>query len=93
MLLYNCKRERVPEQKRRKEMLGREATTEEIKVYNKVNEIVNAMEDEEFDQFVEIISERVFDWENDKKVYNRAYRTAKKYGLTLNEAITWYCMD
>lgn len=74
-------------------MLGREATTEEIKVYNKVNEIVNAMEDEEFDQFVEIISERVFDWENDKKVYNKAYRTAKKYGLTLNEAITWYCMD
>ena len=68
-------------------------TKEEIKVYNKVDEIVNAMEDEEFDQFIEIISDKMFDWENDKKVNDRAYKVAKKYGLTLDEVTTWYSMD
>jgi len=74
-------------------MFGREATKEEIKVYNKVEEVVRSMNDDEFGKFVEVISERVFDYKNQKSIYNKAYRTAKKYGLTLDEVETWYCID
>lgn len=71
----------------------REATNEEVKVYNKVEAIVANMTEEEFENFVEVISKRVFDYKYDKAVYNKAYRLAKKYGITLNEAETWYCID
>lgn len=74
-------------------MFTREATKEEIKVYNKVEEVIRSMNDEEFDKFIETISARVFDYKNQKSIYNKAYRTAKKYGLTLAEVETWYCMD
>lgn len=74
-------------------MYTREATDEEMRIYNKVNEITEQMDDEEFEQFLETVSERVFDWEHDKKVYNRAYRAAKKLGLTVVEVETWYCID
>lgn len=74
-------------------MFGREATKEEIKVYNKVKEVVCSMNDDELDKFIEAIGARVFDYKNQKSIYNRAYRTVKKYGLTLDEAETWYCMD
>lgn len=71
----------------------REATKEEVKVYNKVEAIIANMTEEEFNHFVETIGERVFDYKYDKAVYNKAYRLAKKYGITLNEAETWYCID
>ena len=74
-------------------MFGREATKEEIKVYNKVEEVIRLMDEEEFEKFIEVISARVFDYKNQKSVYNKAYRMAKKYGFTLNEVETWYCMD
>lgn len=71
----------------------REATKEEVKVFNKVEAIIANMTEEEFENFVEVISKRVFDYKSDKAVYNKAYRLAKKYGITLNEAETWYCID
>ena len=71
----------------------REATQAEVKVYNKVNAIVNAMDEMEFENFLEVISLRVYDYTYSKSIYNRAYRLAKKYGLTLKEAETWYCLD
>ena len=71
----------------------REATKEEMKKYNKVEAVVKAMTDDEFDKFVEVIGERVFDWTSNKAVYNKAYRLAKKYGLTMEEVETWYCID
>lgn len=71
----------------------REATNEEVKVYNKVEAIIANMTEEEFENFVEVIGKRVFDYKCDKAVYNKAYRLAKKYEITLNEAETWYCID
>ena len=71
----------------------REATKEEIKMYNKVEEVIKTMTEEEFENFVEVISKRVFDYKNEKAVYNKAYRLVKKYGLTMKEAENWYCID
>lgn len=94
MLYYNHRRGKKENRKEVKKMtIWTEATNEEVKVYNKVEAVVKEMTDEEFENFVEVISLRVFDYKSDKAIYNKAYRLAKKFGLTLNEAETWYCID
>ena len=73
--------------------VAREATVEEVKVYNKVEEVLNTLTDEEYEKVIETVSERVFGMDNNKTTYNKVYRLAKKYGFTVEEMETWYCID
>lgn len=76
--------------------LIREATTEEMVIYEKVESILDTLSEEEEEQFVETVGDRVFrtfEEATDKAIYNKLYRLAKKYGLTVEECETWYCID
>lgn len=74
-------------------MFTRPCTEEEIRIYNKVEEVVKTMSHDEFATFIDVISLRVFDYKSDKSIYNRAWRMARKYGLKLSETEIWYCID
>lgn len=74
-------------------LLTRPATNEEIKIYEEVEKVIKTMNHEEFAHFIDVVSRRFFDYTNDKKIYNKAYRIVKKYGLNLKDVETWYCID
>ena len=63
------------------------------KIYNKVQAVVNNMTDNEADTFIETIGNRLFSFPTNKTAYNKAWRIARKYGLTLAEAETWYMAE
>ncbi len=76
--------------------LIREATNEEMAIYEKVETILDTLTEEEEEDFIETVSNRVFrtfDKTTDKAIYNKVYRLGKKYGLTVEELETWYCID
>lgn len=79
-----------------KEYLGiRNATEEEVATYYKVESLIT---DEIFDDALEIASlipciNYCEDKKEEKRNYNRAYRLAKKLGITVNDLVTWYCTE
>lgn len=76
--------------------LIREAIVEEMAIYNRVEAVLNTLTDEETTNFIETVSDRVFrtfDKAIDKAIYQRVYRLGKKYGFTVDELETWYCID
>ena len=76
--------------------LIREATTEEMAIYEKVETILDTLSEEEEENFIETVGNRIFrtfDEATDKAIYNKVYRLGKKYGLTVEELETWYCID
>ena len=79
------------------EALGiREATREEMHIYYRVEEVLDTLDESEVERFTEIVSNRVFQTiadESPKAIYQRIYRLGKKYGFTVDELETWYCID
>ncbi len=76
--------------------LIREATDAEMSIFNRVETVLNTLTEEEEARFIETVGDRVFrtfDKATDKAIYNRVYRLAKKYGFTVEELETWYCID
>lgn len=76
--------------------LIREATAEEMTIFNRVEAVTKTMTEEEFEHFYETIGDKVFHTIVDapyKTIYNRVYRLGKKYGFTVDELETWYCID
>lgn len=76
--------------------LIREATAEEMAIYNRVEAVLDTLTDEETTNFIETVGDRVFrtfDKATDKAIYQRVYRLGKKYGFTVDELETWYCID
>lgn len=76
--------------------LIREATNEEMAIFNRVEAVLDTLSEEEETRFVETVGDRVFrtfDKATDKAIYNRVYRLGKKYGFTVEELETWYCID
>ena len=74
----------------------REATETEMAIFNRVEAVLNTLTEEEETHFIETVSDRVFrtfDKATDKAIYNRVYRLGKKYGFTVEELETWYCID
>lgn len=71
----------------------REANAEEMAIFNRVEAITETMTEDEYEHFRETIGDRVFDWKREKAIYNRVYRLGKKYGFTVDELETWYCID
>ena len=70
-----------------------EATNEEMAIFNRVEAVLNTLTEEEEARFIETVGDRVFDYKRDKAIYNRVYRLGKKYGFTVDELETWYCID
>ena len=73
--------------------LIREANAEEMAIFNRVEAVTKEMDDDEYEHFYETIADRVFDWKREKAIYQRVYRLGKKYGFTVDELETWYCID
>ena len=76
--------------------LIREATDAEMVIFNRVEAVLNTLTEEEEARFIETVGDRVFrtfDEATDKAIYNRVYRLGKKYGFTVEELETWYCID
>lgn len=74
--------------------LIREATTEEMAIYNKVNDILLNIEDDDADNFTEIISNVVFAFRCEREeAYKKANEMVQNFGLTVEECITWFCID
>ena len=74
----------------------RKATDAEMDIFNKVESVFIEMDEDEAEHFTETISDRIFrtfDSATDKAIYNRVYRLGKKYGFTVAELETWYCID
>lgn len=70
------------------------ATPEEAHNYHIVESIMNAMDDEAFNTALEIISAYVFSFRKERKIaYSRAYRLAKRLGVTVRMLDDWYNVD
>lgn len=74
----------------------REATREEMHIFYRVESVLESLDESEVERFTEIVSNRVFQTvldESPKAIYQRVYRLGKKYGFTVAELETWYCID
>jgi len=73
----------------------REATAEEIAVYEIVNKYMLEISDEEWQENLEKIGDYVYEWQTAerKKFYNRLRGLAKKIGVSVKDLETWYCID
>lgn len=70
------------------------ATATEIANYKLVEEKIATYTDEEFDNFLDIVSDAFMTCgENHKKAYAKAYRLAKKWGTTVQGLFDWYFTD
>lgn len=73
--------------------LARYATAEEVSVFDKVEALLKNVSDETFDKVVTAISDYVFDYERNRKYYQRVYRLAKKLGIMPSELMLWYFIE
>lgn len=75
-------------------MYGTPCTTEEIKVYEKVEKALENVNDNEFNEILERVSDFVYSWgQARKQAYNKCRPIAKKYNVSILELETWYCID
>ena len=75
-------------------MFTREATMEEKAIYTKVDDVMVQMDDEVADALIETMGEYAFEsGKIHKNAYDKLRRVAMKYGLTVNELMTWYYCD
>ena len=73
--------------------LARYATAEEVSVFDKVEALLKNISDETFDKVVTAISDYAFDYERNRKYYQRIYRLAKKLGIMPSELMLWYFIE
>lgn len=70
---------------------AREATAEEIRDYELVEELTKDMDDDEFDKVLTMLSDYFMSYsEYRKKAYPKVYRFAKKLGVTVKVLNNWY---
>lgn len=69
----------------------REATAEEIRDYELIEKLTADIDDEEFSAVVDILSKYFFNYGAERKAaYPKAYRFAKKLGVTVKALENWY---
>lgn len=69
----------------------REATVEEIRDYELVEELTKGMDDDEFTKVLTILSDYFMSGgEYRKTAYSKVYRFAKKLGVTVKTLDNWY---
>lgn len=74
----------------------RVAVTDEeiIKQWHKVNNILSSLDDDTFQDYIEIIGDYQFAYSIERKrAYSRVYRIAKKLGLTVSDLVLWDCIE
>lgn len=72
----------------------REATAEEVKVFEMLNEKIENLPDEIFEKAIEEISNFVWSYgEERKSAYNKLRKWAKKMNCKVVDFETWYCID
>lgn len=65
-----------------------------ISRWHKVNNILSSLDDNTFQDYIEIISDYQFTYGIERKrAYNRVYRIAKKLGVTVNDLVLWDCIE
>lgn len=69
----------------------REATTEEINDYELVEKLTADIDDGEFSEICEMLSDYFMSWgEARKAAYGKVYRFAKRLGVTVKTLDNWY---
>lgn len=72
----------------------REATAEEVKIYEMLNEKIENLPDAQFEEALEKISDFVWSYGKERKdAYNKLRRLAKKMNCKVTNFETWYCID
>lgn len=68
---------------------------ETIAKWHKVNDILSNLDDNTFQDYIEIIGDYQWAYETAerKRTYNRVYRIAKKLGVTVNDLVLWDCIE
>lgn len=68
---------------------------EDVKKWNEVNDCLLNLDDDTYTKYTDAISDYVWNYETSetKKLYNRVYRIAKKFGFTVSELEMWYCCE
>ncbi len=78
------------------EQCKRVAVTDDkiISRWHKVNNILSSLDDDIFQDYIEIIGDYQFAYGAERKrAYNRVYRIAKKLGITVNDLVLWDCIE
>lgn len=78
--------------------LVRPATADEINSYDRIQAILDTLDDEIVSEIIDKVGELVFYCKPFAKtprstLYSRVYRLAKRYGVTVHDFTTWYCID
>lgn len=69
----------------------REATAEEIRDYELVEELTKDMDDDEFAKVMTMLTDYFMSYSGyRKKAYPKVYRFAKKLGVTVKTLDNWY---
>lgn len=69
----------------------REATAEEIRDYELVEELTKDMDDGEFMEVIDMLDEYFMNYGAERKIaYPKVYRFAKKLGVTVKTLDNWY---
>jgi len=69
----------------------REATAEEIRDYKLIEQLTANMDDEAFADMMDTISDYFINYGAARRqAYGKAYRIAKKLGVTMNALSNWY---
>ena len=73
----------------------REATNEEVTTYKKIETIFNEdFDNERFERIIEAVGDYLLTWGIERRRnYSRVYGYAKRLGVTVEELVTWYCID
>lgn len=75
--------------------LIRPCTETELRNYRLVESIIETLDDEDLDHMVKVVSDYVFSYKTRERrvTYNRVYRLGKRYGVTVQTLVDWYCTD
>lgn len=69
----------------------REATAEEISDYELVEKLTAEMDDEEFSEVLDMLSDYFLSYgEARRAAYSKVYRFAKRLGITVKTLDNWY---
>jgi len=73
----------------------RKATVEEVKIYEAVESKLDEVDHERWERVTEATGDYVFAYDpvERKMAYGRLYGIAKRLGFTVQQMVTWYCVD
>ena len=97
-IIHSERERKIPNTRKENAMynnFSRPCTDTELRNFHLVESIVETLSDEDFERVVEVVSGYVFSFEpHERRVtYSRVYRLGKRYGVTVQTLVDWYCID